>query len=279
MNNIHSLSAKIAYLCAHEMTPEVRVFPPLSGKPVEAPANEYVEMTIADSRTWSHAPTLDEQGYSFHHHVSACTDFYDNRSVRNAYYPEVADAIKTLTGAREVFVFDHNVRSAIRAARGEHGVRTPVDGAHVDYTMASGPRRTTEILEQAGRMDLASSPAALINLWRPILGPVEDVPLALCDARSVVLQDLIETRILHFQEGQDDVPGHLGYIYSLYYSEDHRWSYVSRMEPDEVLLLKCYDSRTDGRARFTPHTGFKNPACPAEFTPRESIEARTLVIF
>ena len=51
------------------------------------------------------------------------------------------------------------------------------------------------------------------------------------------------------------------------------------MKPDEVLLLKCYDSRKDGRARFMPHTGFKNPGCPREFVPRESIEARTLVVF
>lgn len=51
------------------------------------------------------------------------------------------------------------------------------------------------------------------------------------------------------------------------------------MQPDEVLLLKCYDSRTDGRARFMPHTGFQNPACPRDFVPRESIEARTLFVF
>ncbi|MGH8598725.1 MAG: CmcJ/NvfI family oxidoreductase, partial [Gammaproteobacteria bacterium] len=44
------------------------------------------------------------------------------------------------------------------------------------------------------------------------------------------------------------------------------------------MLLKCFDSLTDGRARFMPHTGFKNPDCPPEYTPRESIEARTLVI-
>jgi hypothetical protein len=28
-----------------------------------------------------------------------------------------------------------------------------------------------------------------------------------------------------------------------------------------------------------PHTGFSNPECPPDFVPRESIEARTLVIF
>jgi hypothetical protein len=51
------------------------------------------------------------------------------------------------------------------------------------------------------------------------------------------------------------------------------------MQPDEFLLLKGYDSRTDVRARFMPHTGFANPACPPELVPRESIETRTLVVF
>jgi hypothetical protein len=51
------------------------------------------------------------------------------------------------------------------------------------------------------------------------------------------------------------------------------------MQPDEFLLLKCYDSRKDGIARFMPHTGFVNPECPASFVPRESIEARCLVVY
>jgi hypothetical protein len=51
------------------------------------------------------------------------------------------------------------------------------------------------------------------------------------------------------------------------------------MQPDEFLLLKCFDSRVDGRARFTPHTAFENSACPRDFVARESIEVRTLVVF
>ena len=51
------------------------------------------------------------------------------------------------------------------------------------------------------------------------------------------------------------------------------------MQPEEVMFLKCFDSAEDGRASFTGHTGFINPDCPHEYTPRESIEARTLVIY
>jgi hypothetical protein len=113
----------------------------------------------------------------------------------------------------------------------------------------------------------------LVNLWRPIVGPVWDNPLTVCDARSVSPEDLVATDINHF--GADDLtaPRHSGQIYSVRYNPAHQWFYVSEMRPEEVLLLKCYDSRADGRARFMPHTGFQNPACPSEFVPRESIEA------
>ena len=49
------------------------------------------------------------------------------------------------------------------------------------------------------------------------------------------------------------------------------------MQPNEALLLKCFDFATDGRARFAPHTAFEDPTAPADVPPRESIELRTLV--
>jgi hypothetical protein len=51
------------------------------------------------------------------------------------------------------------------------------------------------------------------------------------------------------------------------------------MEADEALLLKCYDSAEDGRARFTAHTAFRDPTTPDGAAARESIEIRTLVLF
>jgi hypothetical protein len=49
------------------------------------------------------------------------------------------------------------------------------------------------------------------------------------------------------------------------------------MTVDEALLLKCFDSRIDGRARFAPHSAFADPTTPPNAPPRESIELRTLV--
>ena len=53
----------------------------------------------------------------------------------------------------------------------------------------------------------------------------------------------------------------------------HQWFYAKHMQAEEAYVFKCYDSR-NGRARFTPHTGFSDPTTPADAPPRESIEIR-----
>ncbi len=99
---------------------------------------------------------------------------------------------------------------------------------------------------------------------------MERSPLALADASSIHPGDLIAT---------DQVfPDRVGKIYHLTYAPSQRWHYAPRMTPDEVLLIKGWDSRADGRARFTPHSAFEPPNTDNKASPRESIETRTLVI-
>ena len=109
----------------------------------------------------------------------------------------------------------------------------------------------------------------IINLWRPIKGPLLDSPLAVCDARTVKPGDLVPSDLVY--------PHRIGETYSVKYNPEHQWFYVPNMTADEILLLKCFDSKTDGRARFAPHTAFADPTTPSDAPPRESIELRTLV--
>ena len=277
--HLPSVSAKVSYIAPSDGPAQVRVFPLSSGIATTRPASVQLDVSIHDARSVAASLTLDEQGFGLYIAPCAFKDFYNESAVRERYYPEVSQAVRKLTGALDVLVFDHNVRSAVRAARGEMGVRVPVDQIHNDYTESSGPKRKQEILDAARRPDLLGRRFAFMNLWRPIIGPVLDNPLAVCDASSVAPDDLVTTDIHHFDEDDLSTPRHRGQIYSVRHNPNHRWYFFSEMQPDEVLLLKCYDSKIDGRARFMPHTGFTNPACPEKFTPRESIEARTLVVF
>jgi hypothetical protein len=82
-------------------------------------------------------------------------------------------------------------------------------------------------------------------------------------------EDLIPSDLIY--------PNRIGETYAIIHRPSHRWYYFSNMRADEALLLKCYDSKTDGRARFAPHTAFTDPQTPADAPPRESIELRSLV--
>ncbi|MBV8574126.1 MAG: hypothetical protein JOZ58_03675 [Acetobacteraceae bacterium] len=73
-------------------------------------------------------------------------------------------------------------------------------------------------------------------------------------------------------------PDRVGEIYHLAYHPSQRWYYAPQMTPDEILLIKGWDSLDDGRTRFTPHGAFELPDTPEDAPARESIEVRTLGI-
>ena len=274
-----TIEASLNYLAPGDLTPQVRIYPPSSGLPTVYTRLAKHVVAIRDVRPEVPNLRLDEHGFELHSGRTEFADFLDEAAVRATYYPEVERRLERLLSAHAVIAFDHNVRSVTRAARGEPGVRAPADQVHNDYTERSGPKRKLEILAAAGRSDLAGRHIAFVNLWRPLVGPVYDQPLAVCDARSVAASDLVNTEILHFMEDDLVEPRHRGDVHSVLYNPAHRWYYVQAMQPQEFLLLKCFDSRLDGRARFMPHSAFENPACPRDFVPRESIEVRTLVVF
>jgi hypothetical protein len=178
-----------------------------------------------------------------------------------------------VTGAGRVVIFDATRRSDGGAgAPNRDGLRGPASRVHVDYTATSGPQRIKDLLGEAEAARLAAAGARIlqINVRRPIRGPVERSPLALADASTIRPLDLIAT---------DQVfPGRVGEIYHLAHHPAQRWYYAPAMTPDEVLLIKGWDSLEDGRARFTPHGAFDLPDTPPHAAPRESIEVRTLVV-
>jgi hypothetical protein len=277
MTERNYLVAPLGYLAGSQNAPRYRIYPPSQGKD-ENPPSERHDVRVFDCRAIADLLALDVDGFIVREQKSAIGDFYDDDLVRREYYPEVEELVKGATGAQSVIVFDHNVRSVEKAAKGEAGVRAPVDAVHNDYSERSGQQRVVELLKSHGLSDLTRHRPAIINVWRPIRGPVRDRPLALCDTRTVSPDEFVETDIEHYGEDNATKPRHIGQIYSLRYSPKHRWFYLAEMRPSEVLLFKCYDS-LDGVARFTPHTGFTNPNCPPDFLPRESIEARTLVVY
>jgi hypothetical protein len=215
--------------------------------------------------------SLDIQGFRLTHQETAVRDFYDQKEVKATYYPEVERILKGVTGAEKVVVFDHQVRNAELAKRGEKNAREYGRAVHNDYTAKSGPRRVRDHLPPAEAEERLKNRFAEINVWRPIRGPIESTPLAVCDSSSIERKDFVPSDLVY----RDKV----GETYRFLYNPNHRWFYFPRLERNEVILLKCYDSKEDGRARFTAHSAFEDPTSAPDAAPRESIEVRALVFW
>ncbi len=269
-STVNRVEAPVNYLDVTGEKPVNFMYKTENGAPQRTYQNIKHLMAILNGRTVDERLTLDDQGFALVRHPTAVVNFYDEAEVRAVYYPEVERLVKQATGAVRVLVFDHNVRCGPMAKEGLNGAREPVRFAHNDYTAKSGPQRVRDLLGDEAEA-LLKNRVVFINVWRPIRGPVEEAPLAVCDAQSMRIADFVPTDLKYRDR--------TGEVYSVAFNPEHRWFYFPRMERDEALLLKCYDSSLDGRARWTAHTAFDDPTSPPNAAPRESIEARTIAFF
>ena len=271
-SSLPQVTGEVVYLAKTAEKPHTYTYDPPIGVPKTNIINERHTVPIFDMRPLADSLTLDVQGFELMPAPTAVTDFYDEAQLEATYYPEAEELVKQATGASRVVVFDHTIRRRTPGVEDRtSGIpRQPVTRIHGDYTEVSGPQRVRDLMGSEAN-DLLNRRFAIVNVWRPIRGPLFDAPLAVCDATSVANGDLV---------GQDLIyRDRTGEIYGLTYNPAHRWYYAPAMRADEALLLKCFDSERDGRARFMPHTSFADPNAPADMLPRESIELRTLVFF
>ncbi|RJF95157.1 CmcJ/NvfI family oxidoreductase [Noviherbaspirillum saxi] len=267
------VTAKLGYLASTGKRPCNYMFQPPAGVPWENAAYDRVECKIHDVRPLSSGFSLQLNGFALLAAPSAQTWFEDERQIQNIYYRELEEHALKLTGGTRAVVFDHLVRrrDATRPTasfgRDSGGTRPSALGrVHNDYTETSGPKRCQAVLPETA----PDTPFLILNFWRPVGYPVMDTPLALCDARSFPSQDWVEGDLIY--------PTRTGEIYLARYSDAHRWFYYPSMTPGEMLVFKTYDSRLDQPARMTPHSAFDDPTAPADALPRQSIEARCLVL-
>jgi hypothetical protein len=266
---VSAVAAPLTYLVPTGERPVNYNHEPPPGVPWRTGRYVAHNVPIFDGRASAERFSVDVQGFELRRHETAIRDFYDKGEVKSRYHAEVEEIVKRATGAVRVVVFDTTVRSALVDQPGG-AVREPARRLHNDYTEKSGPQRVRDLLPDEAD-DLLQRRFAVVNVWRPIRGPLLDTPLALCDARSIAPEDFIATDLKY--------PDRTGEIYSIAFSPRQRWYYFPRMQRDEVVLIKCYDSARDGRARFTAHGAFEDPTTPKDAPPRESIEARTLAFF
>lgn len=252
-----------------------------------------VDVEIADLREVDVRPTLDDAGFE---RVARPTRV-DQRELAAraepaiaAYQQETCALLQARTGADDVVIFDATWRSEDPDAVPGGPNQSAHLRVHVDQNPASARARAAH---HAGPASTKPSRPfhrfQIVNVWRPLLAPVRNYPLALCDYRTVdVAADLVTTRLC-FPAWLKD-----GENYSVTFNARHRWYHWAALTPDEALIFKCYDSASrtlalasDGAERpglldvagLCPHTAFFNPGGPSHGRLRTSLELRALVLY
>ncbi|KAF2431428.1 hypothetical protein EJ08DRAFT_670030 [Tothia fuscella] len=232
----------------------------------ERPAQPF-EVTVTDISKNIGDYNLDNHGFQIYAHESTEKDFSDDEKIKREYYPEVEQLLKDATGAKRILIFDHTIRRPDTS--GANPLRGPVRRVHIDQSYTASVGRVHHHLPDEAE-ELLKSRFQIINVWRPIKTIYKD-PLAVASAPSVPESDLVPVG-LHY-------PNRKGETYTVKPNAAHKWFFKYGQRPDEVTLIKCFDSIDDGSvARRVPHTAFVNEA--EENKPdRESIEVRTLVFY
>lgn len=253
--------ARITFVDATDEKPSYTMHP--HGQP--ATRNGVFEtkpVLIRDARLLDTPRTLNANGFELVTSDTKLREDTAEKDVPSIVYPEIVALILKATGATDVMIFDHTIRSS-DPNDAERGVASHV---HVDYT----PVSFAEKLRIQG-IDSDNSRIVQINAWRPLSEPVFVSPLALADSQTVDQQDLVECDLIYLDR--------LGEIYEVAWSPAHHWFYYPHMMRNEVLLFKGFDSSSTQEVNVCPHTAFTHPNETSQMPPRRSIEFRAFAIY
>ncbi len=236
---------------------------------------------------------MDKLGVSLAHLDSACENFYNSAEVERVFYPEIEKLLLDFfPGATDALVYNHDVfdkdytgdRAEDQDAKNPGVNARYANLVHNDLNDNSGRVRCRELLTQNlrnfGRQQNYTEAEAdekmsrrfmSINLAKP-METVEQFPFVLCAWPSFADQAYINNYRIY-----DD---RVGETTRFTYRKDHEWYWFPRQQPNEVSMLKCYDSVTDGSvSRWSFHTACVDPTVPRDAPCRKNVVVRSYIFF
>ncbi|EME42540.1 hypothetical protein DOTSEDRAFT_155389 [Dothistroma septosporum NZE10] len=237
---------------------------------------ELVDVDVRDLRGQEQNANLDDCGFEVWKLRSSMLyeQFDDPDAINSIYVAEVKKHLMEASGTDHIEIIRVRVRRRhpqFPKSSGEaYAHHQPSTAAHIDTTRDSA---TTMAQRYGDEVTKASSTRhfKILNLWKPLRGPVQDWPLAVCDARTVKHErDVAEATILHQDRKNHNCQVH--------FDEDQQWYYLRHQDPHEVLVFRQYDSRFDSN-NGVPHSSFASPATPESAPARESVEVMAILYF
>jgi hypothetical protein len=226
--------------------------------------------------------TLDEHAFCLGRDSCDISDRERSYGPDTPYAVHVCAVAMRLSGADMVVPMGGMIRSSGETSP---SVQPPAAEAHVDFTQRCAERIAGNLCKKARPEGAGFRRFIAFSLWRVLSPPPQDMPLALCEGRSVrddegthntkVDVDEIPTGDALFApiEGEENMSA----ATIFHHSPDHRWWFFPDMTSDEVIFIKFYDSdhRTAWRC---PHTSFRDTSRP-DAHERRSIEFRGIAYF
>ena len=239
------------------------------------------------------AECMDRLGVSLAHCESKCSNFYDAEEVERVFYPEIEKLLlEFFPGATDAVVYNHDVFDkdyqgdrTEDQARKNPGVQSQYANlVHNDLNDNSGRVRCRELLTKNLRnfgreqhYTEAQAEARMarrfmsINLAKPMY-TVRQNPFVLCAWPSFADQPYITNYRIY-----DD---RVGETTRFSRRPTHEWYWFPQQTPNEVSMLKCYDSVTDGSvSRWSFHSACIDPTAPANSPCRKNVVVRSFVFF
>ncbi|CAJ2504445.1 Uu.00g118390.m01.CDS01 [Anthostomella pinea] len=242
------------------------------------------QVTVSNARTVRDEFTLDRNGFAYvedpgtlDSNLLEALRGAKEGAVERLYYPKVESLIMSITGASRVIVFDHTLRKRDPGRDSKDntdGKEQPATTVHCDQSGKGSLRRLRQNL--AAHEDYESilkGRVQMINVWRPLNGPVVDWPLAQMDYTTL---DPKHVHPCDLWRGEYEERGQ---TVTIEHDPGQRWWYLGGHSTEEVTLLKIWDSWGHrGVADVCAHAAFKHPDTPADAAPRESVEVRCLAL-
>jgi hypothetical protein len=224
------------------------------------------DVVLRDARRLPDPPALDREGFILAHHPLLGPAWNDDTWVDEIYNPACADLVRRLTGTAYTVPFHRGV--LLRDSGG--GAAAPAaDFVHLDNTQEA----IEHFLERAAPADIRKryTRVRVYNVWRAISPPPQDVPLALCDQRTVDRGDWVIGRTV-----EPDFPEGVPYVASMA-NAAHRWYFYPDLTLGEAVVFKGYDS-DPGAPPGCLHGAFRHPAPGPTIVPRASAEMRVFAL-
>lgn len=227
-------------------------------------------MRALNGRT--HSLSLNQEGFILTDAPTEVSDFRDSAEVARIYPEETAALLRSAIDADSVQITAPAILrfSEKSGLAGSSDNSHPARFAHVDITDTTA----AEFAEQTPHEGRKIARYAHYNIWRCFSGAPQDVGLALCDAGSVIPDDLLTADAIFDPPG--DAPQWQFESWLLAHNANHRWHIFPDMARDEAIIFKTSDS---AYANPAPHVAFDNPLAGPDAPPRASVEMRAIALW